>query len=75
MGWYSIENECQFLFDNQVIRNVKKTQRRAIIHIISDEFPQVSRLRISAAVDRSIKRIFEPLPYKNFLSQIKGNLK
>ena len=55
MCWTNIENQCKIIYEKPFINAEKPHERRFIIQIIAEEFPDFPRVRIAAAVDRCFK--------------------
>ncbi|MFM2213922.1 MAG: hypothetical protein RL427_1185 [Bacteroidota bacterium] len=49
--WNAIEAKLKVLYDDQPIRYKKSRERKKLINLLADEFPEVSRVRIASAID------------------------
>ncbi len=54
MCWNNVEFQCKMVYETPFIRVEKPLDRKFIIHIISEEFPDLPRVRIAANVDRRL---------------------
>lgn len=52
MCWTTVRNNCRILLEANVILGNKKDDRRMLIQMIADEFPHLSRMKITFAVDK-----------------------
>ena len=74
MGWINVENNCKLLYQYQFIDGSKPNERKILIKIIADEFPELPRIRIAYAVDRCIKESSSPINPNAFLSFVQRYL-
>lgn len=75
MSWSQVENNCKAIYQYQFINGKDPVERKIMIKLIADEFPDYSRVRIAFAVDRCIKSISEPMSPNTFLAFVKSYLR
>ncbi len=73
--WKNVENNCKALYEYQFIDGNKPTERKKLIGLIAEEFPEYPRMRIAHAVDQCIKTVTGPMSATTFLSFVKGYLR
>lgn len=74
MNWNNVEYNCKALYEYQFINGKDPVERKVLIKLIADEFPDYPRIRIAFAVDRCISAITEPMSPNTFLNFVKGYL-
>lgn len=74
MNWDNVEHKCRALYQYQFINGNDSTERKMLIKLIADEFPDYPRMRIAFAVDRCITTISAPMTPNTFLTFVKGYL-
>lgn len=74
MKWNNVEHNCKALYEFQFINGKNPMERKVLIQLIADEFPDYPRIRIAFAVDRCISINSEPMSPATFLSFVKGYL-
>ncbi|MGC4039683.1 MAG: hypothetical protein QM710_02505 [Flavobacterium sp.] len=74
MNWSRLERNCKALYEFQFINGNDPIERKLLIKLIADEFPDHSRMRIAFAVDRCITTIAAPMSPNTFLAFVKGYL-
>lgn len=74
MCWNKVENNCKAIYEYHFIKATIPTERKMLIHIIANEFPEIPRIRIAYAVDRCINEITEHLTPNIFVTFVKGYL-
>ena len=47
MKWNNVENNCKALYEYQFINGSKPKERKILIQVIADEFPELPRVRIA----------------------------
>ena len=75
MKWNTVERNCKALYEFQLINGAKPEERKLLIRLIAEEFPDYPRIRIAFAVDRCITTISAPMSPTTFLNFVKGYLK
>ena len=75
MSWNKVENNCKAIYEYQLINGSKPKERRLLIQVIAEEFPELPRVRIAYAVDRCISTIAAPMLPKTFLTFVQSYLK
>ena len=75
MRWNNVENNCKSLYEYQFINGTKPTERKILIKVIADEFPELPRMRIAYAVDKCITTIAAPMSTNTFLTFVQGFLR
>lgn len=74
MNWSNVEYNCKALYEYHFINGNNPKERKVLINIIAEEFPDYPRMRIAFAVDKCIATISEPMSPNTFLTFIKGYL-
>ncbi|UPT70252.1 MAG: hypothetical protein M0D53_14285 [Flavobacterium sp. JAD_PAG50586_2] len=54
MNWNSVEQKCKAIYLTQLINGKDPLERKMMISLIAEEFPEFPRMRIAFAVDRCI---------------------
>lgn len=75
MCWTNIENQCKIIYEKPFINVEKPHERRFIIQIIAEEFPDFPRVRIAAAVDRCFKIFPAPVARKTLLQFVQSSMR
>ncbi len=75
MCWTKVESQCKMVYDKPFINAEKPLDRKFIIHIISEEFPDFPRIRIAATVDRCLKIFPAPVQRQKLLHFVQMNLR
>ena len=75
MCWTNVENQCKMVYQGPFINLEKPLERKFIIHIISEEFPDFPRVRIASAVDRCLKIFPAPVERKTLLHFVQNSLR
>lgn len=75
MSWANVENNCKILYYPQYINGNNPMERKILIRLIADEFPEFSRMKIAFAVDRCITTNPMPMSPNTFLTFVQGYLK
>jgi len=70
MCWKSLENKCKQIYNTQFINVSDLAERKLIISLIADEFPDVPRLRIIHAVDKCISASEQRVAPVAFLNKV-----
>ena len=68
MCWTTVESKCKVIYEYQLINGNNPMERKIMIQLIADEFPEFSRLKIAFAVDKCINSFSEPLSPNAFLT-------
>jgi hypothetical protein len=66
--WIVINTKIKIEYEDQPINLTNPKERKFMIAIISDEFPNYTRLNIASAIDSSIKNLDHPIEKKPFIS-------
>jgi hypothetical protein len=74
MCWKKIEDNIRGFDETGLISIVKPTERKYIIHLIAEEYPEISRVRIAAMVDRSVKQLPAPIRRDTFIRFMQTSL-
>jgi hypothetical protein len=74
MCWKKVEKNFKGFDDTEFINIAKPTERKFIIHVIAEEYPEISRVRIAAMVDRSVKQLQSPVKWNAFIRFMQTNL-
>ena len=75
MCWQTVENNCKAVYQYEFIRGKNPIERKIIIQLIADEFPEFSRMKIADAVDRCIVSNSEPMSPNAFLTYVERYLR
>lgn len=75
MNWNNVEYNCKALYEFQFINGKNPLERKMLIRLIADEFPDYPRMRIAHAVDKCITTIAEPMSPVTFLTFVQGYLR
>lgn len=75
MCWTNIENQCKMVYEKPFINADKPLDRKFIIQIISEEFPDFPRVRIAASVDRCLKIFPAPVQRKTLLHFVQMSMR
>ena len=75
MSWNNVENNCKSLYENQYINGEKPTERKILIQVIAEQFPDLPRMRIAFAVDRCINTVATPMSPSTFLTFVQSYLR
>lgn len=70
MCWKKLEGKFKSIYQTQFINVSDLAERKMIISLISDEFPDVPRLRIIHAVDKCIHASEHRVPPVAFLYKV-----
>jgi len=73
-GWVVIDKKIKIVYENKPINLTNPKERKFMIAIISEEFPNYTRINIASAVDSSIKNLGHPIEKNSFLDYLKGYL-
>lgn len=73
--WKNVEYNCKALYEYQFINGRNPLERKLLIKLIADEFPDYSRMKIAHAVDKCITSIPEPMAPVTFLTFVQGYLR
>ena len=74
MCWNKVEQQCKAIYESEFISVANPIERKYIISLISDEFPEISRIRIAATVDRGTKHFQNPINRNAFLRFVQNSL-
>ena len=74
MCWNNVENNCKALYEYHFINAKRPTERKILIQVIANEFPELPRMRIAASVDKCIAMLTEPMTPTTFVTFVKGYL-
>ena len=75
MCWTKVESQCKMVYDTLFINVEKPLDRKFIIHIISEEFPDFPRVRIAATVDRCLKIFPAPVERQKLLHFVQMSMR
>lgn len=75
MNWKNVENNCKAIYEYQFINGAKATERKILIQVIAEEFPELPRIRIAYAVDRCFTSVAAPMSPTTFLTYVQSYLK
>jgi len=75
MCWTKVESQCKMVYDTPFINVEKPLDRKFIIHIISEEFPDFPRVRIAATVDRCLKIFPAPVERQKLLHFVQMSMR
>ena len=75
MCWKNLKKKCKQVYHTQFINAADAVERRMIINLISDEFPDVPRLRIIHAVDKCISASEQRVAPVEFLNLVKNYMR
>jgi hypothetical protein len=67
MCWKNIEEQCNTIYESKFIHIDKPIERKIMIQLIAEEFPEIPRMRIAATVDRSINHLQNPISRSAFI--------
>ena len=72
--WKNVEDQCRVLYEFHHINGNNPVERKKLIRLIADEFPDYSRMRIAYAVDQCLKIDSQPMPPNTFVNTVKNYL-
>ena len=75
MSWINVEYNCKALYQYQFINGNNPVERKTLIKLIADEFPDYPRMRIAYAVDRCITNTTGPITPNAFLTFVQSYLR
>ena len=75
MCWKNLKKKCKQVYHTQFINAADAVERRMIINLISDEFPDVPRLRIIHAVDKCISASEQRVAPVEFLYRVQNYMR
>jgi hypothetical protein len=75
MSWTNVESQCKIVYDTPYINIEKPLDRKFIIQIIAEEFPDFPRIRIAATVDRCLKIFPAPVERQKLLHFVQMNMR
>ncbi|HNP32594.1 MAG TPA: hypothetical protein PKN96_04830 [Flavobacterium sp.] len=75
MCWTNVENKCKAIYQYQFINGKNPEDRKTMIRLIADEFPDYPRMKIAHAVDRCIITYVEPMSPTTFLTFVQNYLR
>lgn len=75
MCWKTLEMKCKQIYHTQFINVTDLAERKMIIKLIAEEFPDVPRLRIIHAVDKCIHASEHRVPPIAFLNKVQGYMR
>ena len=75
MNWNVVEQNCKAIYLTQLINGKDPMERKMMIHLIAEEFPEVPRMRIAFAVDRCITSHQGLISPNAFLTFVQGYLR
>lgn len=75
MCWNNVEQKCKAIYLTQFINCNNPLERKMMINLIAEEFPEFPRMRIAHAVDRCIMSKSEPMTPNTFLTFVQSYLR
>lgn len=75
MSWNNLKDNCSILIEAKAITGRRPTDRKILIHLVADEFPEYPRLRIAYAIDKYMNNMSQPISSSNFISFLQWYLK
>lgn len=75
MCWKNVEIKCKQLYEDRMVINPIPVERKIMIQIIAEEFPNCSRVRIAAVVDHCFKFMSPPITRQAFISFLQAGLR
>ncbi|WP_291129319.1 hypothetical protein [Flavobacterium sp. UBA7682] len=75
MCWNKVESQCKMVYSTPFINAEKPLDRKFIIQIIAEEFPDFPRVRIAATVDSCFKLFPTPVSRQKLLHFVQMNLR
>jgi hypothetical protein len=72
--WVVINTKIKIEYEDKTINLTNLKERKFMIAIISEEFPNYTRINIASAVDSSIKNLDHPIEKKTFINYLKSYL-
>ncbi|MDI9258307.1 MULTISPECIES: hypothetical protein [Flavobacterium] len=75
MCWSNVEKQCKIIYDKPFISADKPLERKFIIQVIAEEFPEFPRIRIASAVDRCFKIFPTPVERKTLLHFVQTSMR
>lgn len=70
MCWKTLEMKCKQIYHTQYINVSDLAERKMIIKLIAEEFPDVPRLKICHAVDKTISNVEQRVPPLEFINRV-----
>lgn len=75
MCWINLKFRCTVLFESREITGRRINDRRNLIHLVADEFPDYPRLRVAFAIDKYLNTNPQPINSTEFINCIRAYLK
>lgn len=72
--WKNVEDQCKALYEYQFINTNSAVERKTLIKLIAEEFPNYTRMRIAHAVDQCLKTDTQPMRPNTFVNTVKSYL-
>ena len=74
MSWENVHYKHLERYESNFIVFKEPLERKFLIRIIAEEFPDLSRMRIAAIVDQCVRVLPSPILRVSFLSMVQGYL-
>ncbi|HPW98410.1 MAG TPA: hypothetical protein PK218_07610 [Flavobacterium sp.] len=75
MCWNTLRNNCSQLIDSYLFKESKPLNRKLLIQLTADEFPEIPRLRIAFAVDKYLESQPQPITSSGFVHYMQHYLR
>lgn len=72
--WKNVEDQCRMLYEYHHINGHNPLERKRLIGLIAEEFPNYTRMRIAHAVDQCLKTDSQPMRPNTFINTVKSYL-
>jgi len=74
MCWKKVEQYCKGFEESEFISIAKPEERKFIIQVIAEEYPEIPRIRIAATLDRGVKHFQTPINRNAFIRFMQTSL-
>lgn len=74
MCWQNLKYRCRDLFETKIITGKKPGDRKALLLLIAEEFPEFPRLRVAHVIDKFMETKSHPISANEFVDFMKGYL-
>ncbi|MGV9003741.1 hypothetical protein [Flavobacterium sp.] len=75
MCWKTLKYECSIRFETNIITGTQPGDRRALIHLVTNEFPHYPILHVAYIIDKFLSTKPDRLTSNAFIDFLKGYIK
>lgn len=75
MCWKNLKYNCRILFEEKAITGNRPGDRKALIFLVTDEFPEYPRLRVTYIIDKFLNSNSQKLTSNLFIDFLKEYIK